>query len=128
MATWSSVSVDAFKAAEILRSRAARSAVNRAYFAAYATVAGVLAKDPSITFAQGRPNPGHGNLINYVQQSLPKQGYSQQLVNIVKRNLRNLYKDRIRADYVPTEDIDDGTVMNSMRRAAQIRNELGPTT
>lgn len=126
MTTWTQMSIDAFKAAIVLHRKGYdRSAVSRAYYAAYAAVTVVLVKDPSVTFAHHRPNPDHGRLLDHMQHAFQMQGILQDVTNRLKGHLRDLRRLRVRADYAPTEAIGSREAEAAVRMAEKVIQELG---
>ena len=119
-ATWVSMSIDACKASRKLREKHPRSAISRAYYAAYAAVTSELKKDPGVTFSADRGNPAHGSLLDYIQQSLPLQGHSAESVDDLRRCLRELRRDRERADYLPHASLDMDDAKEALRRAESV--------
>ena len=117
--------MDAYKAATLLCGRHDRSAASRAYYAAYAAVTHRLRQAPGITLDHGDNNPRHDKLPNYVFSSFGSLGYSAQTIKNVVGALRSLRRDRIRADYMPSEDIDTERAKNNLRDAEYIARELG---
>jgi len=125
MATWVEMSIDACKASRRLRDKHPRSAVSRAYYSVYSAATHELRKDAAIAFGLGRGNPAHGRLLDYIQQSFVHRDFSNDLIDRVKRNIRDLRRDRERADYMPDEPIDEHDAKESLKRAEQVLQELG---
>jgi uncharacterized protein (UPF0332 family) len=125
VATWAELAIDACKAARRLRDDHPRSAVSRAYYAAYSGVTNELAKDPGVTFSLGRSNPDHGRLLDYLQQSFAKRALPTAMIDRVRRNLRDLRRERERADYKPDESVLAREAKECLRRAEQVLAELG---
>ena len=120
MATWVEMSIDAYKAASALRSTHERSAISRAYYAAYAAVTNELKKVPSLTLDYEDNNPRHSKLPKYVQHGFSELDHDPQTVQEIKRNLKDLMRDRIRADYMPGETMDPHDGMTCLRRAEHV--------
>ena len=53
-----------------------RSACSRAYFSAYAALAGVFAEDGTIDFSYEGTNPGHQQLLALTANDLDKKRYT----------------------------------------------------
>jgi len=124
METWTNLSVDAFKACRVLRSRHVRSCVSRAYYAAYAAITLRLNQCLGITYGLGRGNPAHGRVLDYLQFYAAQLGYSQEILDRVKGNFRDLRRDRERADYKPHSELDEHDSKESLRRSEQILRDL----
>lgn len=119
------MSIDAFKAAERLKTRHYRSCISRAYYAAYAAITNELQKVPSITLDYAGNNPAHGKLPNYIQRGFPSLGHSSQLINDVEGAIKGLRRDRERSDYMAEDSIEEQDARECMRRAEQILRDLG---
>ena len=77
-----------------------------------------------MTFSRGHGNPEHGRLLDYVQKSLGQRGYDQAFMNRLKNGLRDLRRDRERADYEPRDRVDERDAREGLRRAEQMLKDL----
>lgn len=101
--TWQEISRENLIAAKSLSQDARwRSSVSRAYYAAYAAVAGAL--EGLAQFPEGRHGPSHDRLPQLVMT------YLTALRVFERRKLstaaRRLYRQRIAADYEPPTRVD----------------------
>lgn len=94
-----------------------RSALSRAYYAAYARVTAALANVPGVTFASGREGPTHARLPGLVETHLSHAGDVRWRVSEL---VRGLYKARLDADYVPSRDIGAGDAREAVRMMAEV--------
>lgn len=112
MATWRDIATENEEAAkELLRAGRFRSAVSRAYYAAYAIVTGKLVEAGAVP-KTGESNPSHKALPLMVEGNLP--GLSAWERRDLKSTTRRLYSTRIDADYRSTTDVDRGTAVQSL--------------
>jgi uncharacterized protein (UPF0332 family) len=94
------VAVDSYGAAiELKKGRHWRSAVSRAYFAAYSAVSGCLI-ELGVAMPAGREGPSHGGLPDLVANNLTILRVHDR-PRLVSR-LRELYRLRVLADYRPS--------------------------
>jgi hypothetical protein len=97
---WRALAVDSYGAAiEMKKRRHWRSAVSRAYFAAYSQVSGCL-RELGVAMPGGREGPSHGSLPGLIQSNLTMLR-AQDRPRLVSR-LRELYRLRVLADYRPS--------------------------
>lgn len=123
MATWSELSRESLKAAgAAMRSECYRSSVSRAYYAAYAAVAGALCQR-SLQFADDRLGPSHAQLGSMVCGNLSH--LSQKQRREIARKLRFLYESRLDADYRPTRSVDLPAARNAMAYASFVAGRMG---
>lgn len=85
-------------ARQLTRSQQYRSALSRAYYAAFAFVTEKLAA-ANVHFGVGRSSPAHRDLRHLVAASLAQHWAAAQAQE-VDRALADLYKQRLNADYV----------------------------
>ncbi len=115
--TWWQISDEAMIAAKALSLDGRwRSSVSRAYYAAYASVAGGLQGRAS--FPAGRHGPTHDRLpvlIMTYMTSLPVWNRRQ-----VAGTARRLYEWRVAADYIPTRLVDRAVTRACLQDAAGI--------
>jgi uncharacterized protein (UPF0332 family) len=99
---WSTMARDNLVAAKSLLADARwRSAVSRAYYAAYSVVTGRL--EGRASFPHGRQNPRHDNLPKLILNYLSDVHLADR--RKVKTAAFRLYRKRIAADYRPHEEI-----------------------
>jgi uncharacterized protein (UPF0332 family) len=100
--SWSDMARDNLVAAKSLLADARwRSAVSRAYYAAYSAVTGKLKGRAS--FPRGRQNPSHDNLARLIMNYLTEFAVSERRQMMAAA--RRLYRTRIAADYKPGEEV-----------------------
>lgn len=88
-----------------------RSAVSRAYFAAFSLVSGCL-REGGMAMPGKREGPSHGKLPELVESNLTMLRAQDR--HRVASRLRALYALRIAADYWPSSDLGDPEVMTAM--------------
>jgi uncharacterized protein (UPF0332 family) len=102
--SWKEISRENLVAAKSLSQDARwRSAVSRAYYAAYAAVAGAL--EGLAQYPEGRHGPSHDRLPKLVMTYLTMLRISER--RRVAAAAVRLYRRRIAADYRPLESVDD---------------------
>ncbi len=102
---WLDLARDARKAANtLLTDDHFRSAVARAYYAAYSKVTHELAAVAGVSMPLGREGPSHSRVRRVIETSMPNMGQSkrEKLSELVGR----LYTLRIDADYKPSTRVD----------------------
>jgi uncharacterized protein (UPF0332 family) len=100
--TWREMSRESLVAAKSLSQDARwRSAVSRAYYAAYSAVAGAL--DGLARYSGGRFGPSHDRLPQLVMTYLTDLRFHER-AKVVKA-ARRLYRQRIAADYEPPRQV-----------------------
>lgn len=103
---WHETSRDNLRAAQLAhRHGHSRSAVSRAYFSAYAALAGVFEARGDIDFRYGGTNPGHQQLLALTANNLDRKRFAPHVRRNVKQSLRILQSLRINADYNPDSNI-----------------------
>jgi hypothetical protein len=99
----------------------ARSAVSRAYFSAYAALAGVFEAAGTVQFRYHGANPGHRQLLALTANNLDRKRYAPQVRRNVKQSLRILQSLRINADYNPDSvSITNDDALICVRNASAI--------
>jgi len=107
------VAVDSYGAAiELKNGRYWRSAVSRAYYAAYSLVSGCL-REHGLAMPAGREGPSHGNLSGLIQSNLTVLR-AQDRPRLASR-LLDLYTLRIVADYWPSVELGEADVLSALR-------------
>lgn len=125
---WFDISRDNLKAARLAKKHGHwRSASSRAYYSAYAALAGVFQRDGGIQFRYEGNNPGHRQLLALTANNLDPKRYSHHDRTEMKRSLRQLQALRINADYNPrlTELAEHEEAMISLRSASSVLKRLG---
>lgn len=122
MATWSEMSLACFHAAIVLASlKKRRSAVNRAYYAAFSAVTGEIRKR-TLDFPNGYEHPPHHQLGRYVKRHLTD--LSQRDRDDLRDALVRLYEARLDADYRHEDDPTDHEVRDVMSDARYVLDSL----
>lgn len=116
MATWEEIAQENFAAVVELVSRHWRSAVNRAYYAAYARIVAELQK-AGVVFPTNREGPSHAKLPGLVETHLMRVGQMRWRVSELSRGL---YSMRLIADYRPSEEVGDGDAREAVRMMRQV--------
>ncbi len=115
MTTWKEMSLDCFRAAQVLRtSERWRSCINRSYYAAYGAVTSSF--PPGIAFARGWKNPGHEQLPKLVWERMKSGREREQLL----RALKFLRRARENADYRPGQTCDEQLAVDCLHYAAYV--------
>ncbi len=99
MPTWKEIGQSNFRAAvSLYESGHYRSASSRFYYAAFTLVTGeLIQRGASGDFTNGRVTPGHAQLSGLIETHFSQ--FSLERRHNFTRYLRNLYADRIAADY-----------------------------
>lgn len=98
MATWEEMSLDALEASqELLTGKRIRSAISRAYYAAYCAITARI-RDKRIAFPRNFQNPSHEQLVPIIMGLRP---VSMSLRRDIVRAMRRLRRGREDADYRP---------------------------
>ena len=117
MATWDQISRENLLAAKSLSQDSRwRSAVSRAYYAAYASVSGAL--EGLAQFPRDRYGPSHDLLPILVMTYLTTIGFFDR--RKVAAASRRLYRYRIAADYEPPMTVDRDFAATALRDASFI--------
>lgn len=112
MASWRDIATENEEAAkELLRTGRFRSAVSRAYYAAYASVTGRLVESGAVP-KSGVANPSHKALPLMVEGNLP--GLAAWQRRDLKAATRRLYEMRLDADYRSQVDVDRTVAVRSL--------------
>lgn len=112
------MSLDCRHAAQVLiEEKCYRSSISRSYYAAYAAITSKLA-EKSITYPQGRGNPSHASLPGYVLNNLTYLPHDMRFW--VSDSVKDLFKARADADYVPPAVLDEQLARNMLRSATRI--------
>ena len=98
-----------------------RSAVSRAYYAAYCALTGEIVGVVS-SFAGGWQNPPHADVPLYIQNNLP--GLAVWERKRLTRLVRTLRLFRENADYRPYQPIDERIVRDCIRDSTAIQQIL----
>ncbi len=104
--TWLELARDARNAANTLLTQDLhRSAVSRAYYAAYSKIAHELVATGGLAMPPDREGPSHGRVRPVIETSMPNmvQPKRQKLSELVGR----LYTLRIDADYKPSIEVEN---------------------
>ena len=121
METWRRLSESSMSAAEVLlRSGQFRSSVSRSYYAAYCTATGEIVRSLT-TFPNGRRNPPHETVTQYVQNNLAISQLRKRTIQKLIRVLRQLRED---ADYRPYRQVSKETARDCIRDARRAQQEL----
>jgi uncharacterized protein (UPF0332 family) len=123
MATWEQMSTSCLKATEALaRLRNRRSAISRAYYAAFAAVTGEIRKRTH-EFPKGYEHPPHPQLGRYVKRHLTHMTHPDR--DDLRDALLRLYEARLDADYRHQTDPTDADVRSAMADAVYVRQSVG---
>lgn len=118
MATWEQMANDNLLAAKALQKMGHhRSAVTRAYFAAYSAVTSELALVKGVKFTF-EINPSHGELASLTLNHLPLKVFATHMRRNIKRSQGLLWKARVEADYVPHATIGPSETLIAMKEAS----------
>lgn len=120
------MSRDSLKAAKIANDEGFfRTAISRAYYSAYAALAGEFVDYGNIDFKYGGNNPGHQQIIALVANNLNPRQYSEFARREIKTGLRTLQAMRINADYNPEQltSTAEGSLI-ALRNATSILHRL----
>jgi len=124
MVTWTDVAQDNFRAAVSLYDGGQyRSATSRFYYASFSLVTGeLIQRNARGDFTGGRGTPGHAQLPALVETHFTQ--FSQARLGNFMRYLRNLYADRIAADY-SLQQVDRQSARAAYTAAKKISDYLG---
>jgi len=123
VSTWDDLSQDSLLAAKrLLDAHHSRSAVSRAYFAAYAAITSKLSY--SVQFGAGRDNPTHGQIAELTLNNLRPDRFNKSRRQGLTTIIRNLQRNRLTADYSPHLTLDRETALASVREASRLVAEL----
>jgi len=121
METWRQLSESSLSAAKtLLREGNYRSCVSRSYYAAYCAATGEIVQAIT-TFANGRRNPAHEMVTQYVQSDLAISQVRKNTIKSLVRILRQLRED---ADYRPYRQLSKETARDCVRDAQRVQQEL----
>lgn len=118
MTTWEEMAQASLRSAQMLRNQGddqlCRSAISRAYYAAYAAV---TAKLPRTSFPKGRQNPSHNQLpaLSKGPNNIPPHKKAQ-----IRHDMRVLRTWREDADYRRSKPIGTTEARDAMRLATSI--------
>jgi len=102
--TWLDVARDARKAASrLLTEGHFRSAVARAYYAAYSKVTHELVATAGLPMPPGRDGPNHSRIRRVIETSMPSMPQAKR--DKLSEMLGRLYALRIEADYRPSSTV-----------------------
>lgn len=119
--TWYDMGTDNLRAAhEAYRTGRYRTCVSRAYYAAYCAATEVIRQSVTI-FPNGRNNPSHNQVANYILNTTSLPQRRKQVVSDGLVLLRSFRED---ADYRPGQDISPTDASILLREAALVLYEL----
>ncbi len=119
--SWKEISRENLVAAKSLSQHSRwRSAVSRAYYAAYAAVAGAL--EGKADFPDGRHGPSHDRLPQLVMTYVTDLRFYER-TKVVKA-ARRLYRQRISADYVPPDKVESEETRIAVQDATMILRSI----
>jgi len=122
---WKCAAVDNYGAAiELKKCRRWRSAVSRAYYAAYSQLSGRL-RELDVSMPAGREGPSHGSLPDLVKSNLTILR-AQDRPRLASR-LRDLYRLRVVADYWPSVELVEADVLSALRMMGDVFHWLKET-
>ena len=124
--SWFEMSRDSLRAARLAHNHGhRRSAVSRAYYAAYAALAGVFDETGGIDFRYEGNNPGHRQLLALTANNLDPRKFNKTKRQEIKRHLKTLQAMRINADYNPAESsLDQQESMIALRQVTALMIKL----
>lgn len=126
MNTWRQMGLDSLLAAkQLLDAARYRSAVSRAYYAAYAAATAELAGIKAVTFPNAN-NPRHAALPRLLADHLPPPRFDERLRRDLKREMENLRKAREHADYVPTVSVGKQEATRAVKSASRVFQAFDP--
>jgi len=108
-------------AQELLDGGRFRSSISRSYYAAYAAVTHLLIG--RVTFASGRRNPAHEDMLDYIMSNLAGVAVGKR--RTARRAYRVLWKARIDADYRPGMRCDRATALAAKMQSDRVLREVG---
>ena len=115
--TWQNLAEDAYRAAwSLRRDRHWRSMISRAYYAVYSRMAS-LRVARGVTMPSDREGPSHATLATLVRTHLTHLGDRRWAIS---GRVKALYNQRRRADYQPSESVDESDVQNVMQMMMDI--------
>lgn len=125
MSGWDAMGEDSLNAAKLLLdSGYARSSMSRAYYSAYCTLSGELARAGTTISAMDRPNPGHEQLMTLVANNLDPARFSAEQRRRMSRRFRNLLRLRVMADYDAENGVADTDALIAVREASAVRRDV----
>ncbi len=95
-----------------------RSAINRAYYSAYASTTGALEQGGTSLGAADRPNPGHEQLSKLIRHNLEPKRLSDVQRRDLARRFRDLRRLRVMSDYDPSSYISPREALLCVRNAS----------
>lgn len=125
MATWQDLGQDCFNAAgELRRHGRWRSAISRAYYAAYSRIVqGLIARGVTMP---ARGNPSHVSLPSLVVIHLVDLSHARR--SSLAAAVRRLYRLRLAADYQPATDVGEPDWRFALGLMAQVFRDMKETT
>jgi hypothetical protein len=125
MDDWRALSIDSRRAAlELIKAGHWRSAVSRAYYAAYCAVAhGLRTHRPELRFKHGWRNPDHMEMPRYIRNHLDHLDRASRAE--LSGRMRFLRKVREDADYRPSAVVDEVLARSALRVACSILLAMG---
>ena len=122
MATWRELSLDNLESAKALAGEGrVRSSVSRSYYAAYCALTEALISR-GVRFARGWNNPAREQLAALISHNLPHSQNTRRRLAKLARLLRSARED---ADYRPGISIDRPLMLNCIRDAIAVLQDLG---
>lgn len=125
MADWNRLGQSSLRSAKLLKEAGEfRSAISRAYYAAYAFSTGRLIDDGHTVGGEGRSNPSHQRLQTMIEANANTAGRSNERRRDLARRFRNLRRFRVMADYDPSSYVDEQLALTCVRDASVFGREL----
>jgi uncharacterized protein (UPF0332 family) len=122
MAKWHELAQDSLAAAgELTRSGRHRSAVSRAYYAAFAA-ATMRLHSAGVPFPADWDGPAHRDLPRLIEMNLPRPDLGKR--RKLKQLVQNLYNTRISADYKPGHSIGSVEARSAVNYAGMVLKSL----
>ncbi|QNN25259.1 HEPN domain-containing protein [Planctomycetales bacterium ZRK34] len=123
MATWQDMSLAAMKAARLLAGRKNhRSAINRAYYAAFSAMTNEIRKRTH-EFPRGYEHPPHVRVGSYIKRFLTDRTKAHR--DELRDAMARLYAARVEADYRHESTPTDREMGNAMVDALYIMESVG---
>jgi uncharacterized protein (UPF0332 family) len=121
---WNEISADASKAAKLLHAnKHYRSALSRAYFAAYSAIVAVLCGYKGSRFDYDGNNPSHDKLRRMILSLNPRH-YRKHNVTRLHRTINRMWAARIDADYGVRSTVDCNTSQQAISDMQSVLAEL----
>lgn len=104
-----------------------RTAISRAYYAAYAHVSGALVEGGVDVARSDRPNPSHQQLDSLLAHNLDTKRFPIGVRRDLARRVRHLRRFRVMSDYDPASYVDQNLSQVCLRDASIVSRRLGGT-